>query len=166
MPAGHNAYGIDADTQNNLYFMEVRSDYIGRVNAKTLKIQFYQTPTRDSGPRRGHSDSQDRLWFAENRANKIGMFDPQTEQFQEWPLPTPWSNPYDAIVDKNGEAWTGGMSSDRIARLNPKTGEITEYLLPQETNIRRLSQDNSKTPVISWVGNVHHSSIVKLEPLD
>jgi streptogramin lyase len=166
MPQGHSSYGISADTQNNGYFMELGSEYIGRVDAKTMSVKMYQTPTRDSGPRRGHADSQDRLWFAENRGNKVGMFDSRTEKIQEWPLPTPFSQPYDAVVDKNGDVWTGGMSNDRISRVNSKTGAVTEYLMPQETNVRRVFVDNSTTPVTFWVGNDHHASIVKLEPLD
>ena len=79
---------------------------------------------------------------------------------------SPWTNPYDAVLDKNGEVWTGGMNSDRVVRLNPKTGQVTEYQLPEETNIRRVFVDNSTTPVTFWVGNDHHASVVKLEPLD
>lgn len=165
-PPGHGAYGISADTQNNCYFMEVAGEHIGRVDAKTLDVKFYPTPTRNSGPRRGHADSQDRLWFAEFTGNKVAMFDPKTEKFQEWALPTPWTNPYDAVLDKNGEVWTGGMNSDRVVRLDPKTGQVTEYQLPEETNIRRVFVDNSTTPVTFWVGNDHHASVVKLEPLD
>ncbi len=162
----HSAYGITTDSRNNLYFMEVRDEYIGRVDAKTGEVKLYVTPTRHSGPRRGHVDFQDRLWFAEYRGNKVGMFDPRTEQFQEWPLPSSWSDPYDPVLDKNGDAWAGGMTNDRIVRVNSKSGQVTEYLLPQETNIRRVFVDNSTTPVTFWVGNDHHASIVKLEPLD
>lgn len=162
----HSCYGIVPDTKNNAYCMSLNSEYIIKVDAKTRKATYYQTPTFDSGPRRGHMDSQERLWFAEFRANKIGMFDTKTEQFQEWALPTPWSNPYDVIPDKNGEVWAGGMHTDRVSRLNPKTGEVIEYLLSRSTNIRRVDVDNSTTPVTFWVGNNHGASIVKLEPLE
>lgn len=163
---GHGSYGISADRQNNLYFLDIESEYIGRVDAKTLDVKFYRTPTRNSIPRRGHFDSQERLWFAQFFGNKVAMFDPRTEQFQEWSLPTPWTNPYDAVADRNGEVWTGGMSNDRIVRVNSKTGQTTEYLLPRETNVRRVFVDNSTTPVTFWVGNNNQASIVKLEPLD
>ena len=70
-PPGYSAYGISTDTKNNCYFMDLRGESIGRVDAETLEVKFYPTPTRDSGPRRGHADSQDRLWFAEYRGNKV-----------------------------------------------------------------------------------------------
>jgi virginiamycin B lyase len=162
----HAIYGIAADSQNNIYFMDFGGEAIGRIDAKTGKSTLYPTPTRHSRPRRGHMDSQDRLWFAEYGANKIGMFDTRTERFQEWAVPTPWTTPYDMTPDKNGELWTGGMNSDRIVRMDPKTNQTVEYLLPRSTNLRRVFVDNSTTPVTFWVGSNLGASIVKLEPLD
>jgi virginiamycin B lyase len=162
----HAPYGMMTDTQNNLYFLDFGDANIGRVDAKTLKVTIYPTPTSYSRPRRGMLDASGRLWFAEFAGNKIGMFDTKAEEFREWPLSTGWTAPYDATIDKNGEVWAGSMSSDRIVRLDPDHGQETEYLLPQQTNIRRVFIDNATTPVTFWVGNNHHASIVKLEPLD
>jgi virginiamycin B lyase len=165
-PQGHIIYDVISDSQNNVYFTDFGTEYIGRIDAKTGKISFYEIPTKYSKPRRGMMDPQDRLWFGEYRGNKIGMFDTKTEKFQEWALPTPWSGPYDVAVDKNGEAWTGSMLSDRVARLDPKTGQFIEYLLPKSTNIRRVFVDSSTTPVTFWVGSNLGASIIKLEPLE
>src|SRR5215475_7103343 len=162
----HSVYGIKADSQNNLYFMDFSADLIGRIDAKTGKYTFFKTPTPNSNPRRGYIDPQDRLWFTEYRANKLAMFDTRTEKFTEWELPTAYTFPYDVIPDKNGELWTAGMSNDRVVRLDPKTGQATEYQLPRFTNFRRVWVDNSTTPVTFWVGNNHSASIVKVEPLD
>jgi virginiamycin B lyase len=164
--AERSVYGIKADSQNNLYFMDFSSEYIGRIDAKTGKFGFYKTPTPNSNPRRGYMDPQDRLWFAEYRANKLAVFDTKTEKFTEWDMPTAWSYPYDVIPDKNGELWTAGMANDRVTRLDPKTGQATEYQLPKNTNVRRVWVDNSTTPVTFWVGSNHGASIVKVEPLD
>ena len=158
------SYGVASDSRNNFYGMSLGGEFVTRVDAKTMKATPFVTPTRDSGPRRGHMDSQDRLWFAEYRGNKIGMFDTKTERFQEWAMPSPWSNPYDAVLDKNEIAWTGGMSNDRVVRLNTRTGEITEYLLPRATNIRRVNVDNSTNPPTFWVGNNLGATIIKVEP--
>jgi virginiamycin B lyase len=159
-------YGTNSDSKGNGYGLEISTQNIVKVDAKTGELTTYKTPTPNSGPRRGQFDSQDRLWFAEFRANKIGMFDTRSETFKEWALPTPWTGPYDVELDKNGDAWTGGMFSDRLVRLNTKTGEFTEYLMPRNTNIRKIFVDNSTTPVTVWVGNNHGDSIVKFEPLD
>jgi len=113
----HGSYGVAADSKNNFFGLEVNADFIIRVDAKTLVPTYYQTPTANSGPRRGHFDNQDRLWFAENRGQSIGMFDTKTEKFQEWKVPTPYAMPYDAIFDNSTYAWTGGMGNDHVSRL-------------------------------------------------
>jgi virginiamycin B lyase len=165
-PPSPNIYDVISDSQNNAYFTVFGADQIGRIDAKTLKITLYKTPTPNSAPRRGSMGTRGRLWFGEFRGNRIGMFDTETQQFQEWTPPTPWALPYDAVEDKNGEVWTGSMLTDRVTRLDPATGQMTEYLLPRSTNIRRVFVDNSTTPVTFWVGNNHGASIIKVEPLD
>jgi len=161
-----NLYDVISDAQNNAYFTIFGADQIGRIDAKTGKIQMWRTPTQRSAPRRGMLDAQGRLWFGENAGDRIGMFDPKTEQFKEWAPPTPFAWPYDVAVDAKGEAWTGGEWDDRILRLNPATGEFVQYLLPRFTNLRRTFVQNTPQGTVFWVGNTHEASIIKLEPLD
>ena len=146
-------------------FTDFEQGQIGRLDAKTGKITFYQTPTPNSRPRRAWMDAEDRFWFAEYRVNRVAVFDTRNERFQEWLAPTPWSAPYDVVVDRNGDLWTGSVTNDRVLRLNPKSGQSSEYLLPRSTNIRRVFVDNSTNPVTFWVGSNHGASIVKVEPL-
>ena len=160
------SYGIISDSRNNFYGTNFSGQYIIRIDAKTLNVTPFPTPTPNSAPRRGHMDPQDRLWFAEYRGNMIGMFDTKTERTREWAVPSPWTNPYDAVLDKAGYAWTGGMSNDHVVRLNTKTEEFIEYLLPRTTNIRRVNVDNSTNPPTFWVGNNHGATIIKIEPLE
>jgi streptogramin lyase len=160
------SYGVISDSRNNFYGTNFGGQYIIRIDAKTLNVTPFPTPTPNSAPRRGHMDPQDRLWFAEYRGNMIGMFDTKTERTREWAVPLPWTNPYDAVLDKNGYAWTGGMSNDYVMRLNTKTEEFIAYLLPRTTNIRRVNIDNSTNPPTFWIGNNHGASIIKLETLE
>ena len=164
--APHSAYGIYADKDNNLMFNDYGSENVGMINAKTLELTLYPTPTKKSKPRRGRLDADGRLWFAEFTGDKLGMFDPKSKEVKEWDLPTPHTAPYDVVLDKNGEAWGAGMEADRIMRLDPNNGHVTEYQLPRQTNIRRVFVDNATNPVTFWVGNNEGASIVKLEPLD
>ena len=60
----HNIYDVIPDSKNNAYFTDFRQGQIGRIDAKTGEISFFQTPTPHSAPRRGNMDAQDRLWFA------------------------------------------------------------------------------------------------------
>jgi streptogramin lyase len=168
MPVGrnHSPYGMIADKDNNLFFMDFGDESIGRVDAKTFRGTIYQTPTARSRPRRTMLDDKGRLWFAEFAANKLGMFDIERESFKEWSVPTPHTYPYDVFLDKNGELWSGSMSDDRVLRFDPQSGTSIEYLLPHQTNVRRIFIDNTTTPVTFWAGNNHHAAIVKVEPLD
>jgi virginiamycin B lyase len=161
-----NLYDVISDAQNNAYFTIFGGDQIGRIDAKTGKIQMWRTPTPRSAPRRGMMDAEGRFWFGENAGDRIGMFDPKTEQFKEWAPPTPMAWPYDVAVDSHGEAWTGGEWDDRILRLNPATGSFVQYLLPRFTNLRRTFVQNLPQGTVFWVGNTHEASIIKLEPLD
>lgn len=170
MPVGpgrqHSPYGMVADRDNNLFFMDFGDESIGRIDAKTFRATIYPTPTPHSRPRRTMLDEQNRLWFAEFAANKLGMFDIDRETFKEWDVPTPHTYPYDAYHDRNGKLWSGSMASDRVLRFDPASGDSVEYLLPRQTNIRRIFIDDSTTPVTFWAGNNHHASIIKIEPLE
>jgi len=162
----YSTYGIAADSHNNLYFAEFQQNHIGRIDAKSSEVKFYETPTLHSRPRRVKMDAEDRLWIGEYQGNRIAMFDTKTEKFTEWPVPTPWSAPYDIAWDKNGELWTGSMTTDRVVRLDPRTNQMVEYLLPSETNIRRVFVDSSTSRPTFWTGSNHGAAVVKLEPLD
>jgi streptogramin lyase len=164
----HNIYDVIPDSQNNAWFTDFRHRHIGRIDAKTGEIKFFEIPNvaPTAAPRRGQMDAQDRLWFALYRDDRIGMLDTKSGEFKLWQLPTRWDSPYDVALDKNENAWTGSMLTDQVARLNTRTGQFVEYLLPRKTNIRRVFVDNSTTPVTFWVGSNHGASIVKLEPLD
>jgi streptogramin lyase len=170
MPIGvnrqHSPYGMAADKDNNLYFMDFGDESVGRVDAKTFRATIYPTPTSHSRPRRTMLDDKGRLWFAEFAANKLGMFDLDRESIKEWDAPAPHTYPYDVYLDRNGELWSGSMSNDRVLRFDPQTGKSIEYLLPRQTNIRRIFIDNTTTPVTFWAGNNHHAAILKIEPLD
>lgn len=166
MKGPHSVYGIYADPQNNLWFLDFGGENVGVIDSKTGVVTLYPTPTRRSRPRRGRFDNHGRLWFAEFGQERVGMFDTRTKQFTEWQLPVRDFSPYDVVLDKNGDLWTGGMNADRILRLNTETGDFTEYPLPRYTNIRRVFVDDNTTPPTFWIGNNHGAALIKLEPLD
>jgi streptogramin lyase len=161
------AYGMPTDKQNNVYQLEFSGTSIGLRDAKTGMATIFQTPMKNSKPRRGRVDEQNRLWFAEYGGNAIALFDPKTAAIKEYPLPTKYGAAYDVAPNKDAsEVWTGSMLNDLVARLDTKSGQITEYLMPHPTNIRRVFvQDNGGKSVL-WVGNNHGAAIVKVEPLD
>jgi streptogramin lyase len=167
LPPGHrySIYQLISDSKNNVWMAEFEDGYLGKIDAKTLKVTWFPLPSSHGRARRMEIDDQDRILVTEYRANRVAVFDTKTEQFTEYDLP-PLTFPYRAQVDKNGELWTGGMSADRVVRLDPKMGTAVEYLMPTGTNMRTVYVDNSTTPVTFWVGSNHAHALVKVEPLD
>jgi virginiamycin B lyase len=167
LPAGRRfgIYQVISDSKNNLWMAEFDDGHLGKLDAKTLQVTWFATPTEHSRARRMEIDDQDRIWVTEYRASKVAMFDTKTEKFVEYPLP-PYTFPYRANVDKNGEIWASTMSTDRVVRLDPKTGQTEQYLMPADTNMRTVFIDNSTSPVTFWVGSNHDHRLVKVEPLD
>ncbi len=161
-----NIYTVLSDSKNNAWFTVFGREHIGRIDAKTGAIKLFETPMKDTAPRRGMVDSKDRVWVALNKTDHVAMFDPATEKFQTWSLGIPEYYAYDVWTDKNGEAWAATEYADRVVRLNPATGAITPYLMPNETNMRRAYGDNRGNLVNFWVGATHTASIVRLEPLE
>jgi len=162
----HHIYDVLADSRNNVWMTDISENYVGRIDAKTGDVKFWQVPTDKARNRRGRMDGQDRLFFAEFGAGKVAMFDTRSEEVKEWALPTPWSAPYDVVWDKNGELWAAGMSTDRVARIAPKSGEVVEYPLPRDTNTRRVFVANRGDKVSFWTGSNHSGVILNLEPID
>jgi len=162
-----SAYGMPTDHENNVYQLEFGGTSIGLRDAKTGAVTIYDTPIKNSRPRRGRVDEQNRLWFAEYGGNAIGLFDPKTAAIKEYRLATKFGAPYDVVPNKDAsQVWTGSMLNDRVARLDTKSGQITEYLLPRTTNIRRVFVQEIGPQTMLWVGSNHGASIVRVEPLD
>lgn len=161
-----NIYDVISDANNNGYFTVMGASHVGRIDAKTGKIEIFETPTPRSAPRRGMLDREGNVWVAENRGDGVARFDPKTSKYQEWRAPTRYSLPYDVAVDRYGHAWAGGEYSDRVLRLDPDSGETVEYALPGFANIRRTYVDDRGTRPAFWIGANHEAAIIKLEPLD
>jgi virginiamycin B lyase len=162
----HSVYSLHTDAQNNLFFLDFGNAHIGRVNAKTLAVKLFPTPTKLSRPRRGHLDGKGGLWFAEWRGGNVGRFDIAKETMQEWPTSIPHFSPYNVVSDGNGRVWAGGLTSDRLVMIDTRTRESVAYLLPRAMNIRRLFLDPRTGAV--WVGDnsaTDGAKVLRLEVL-
>ncbi len=158
-------YEVMADSKNNLWMAEFTEGHLGKIDARTTEVTWYDMPTAHARARRLEIDDQDRVLVAEYRTSKVALFDTRTKTFTEYALPE-YTFPYRADFDKNGEIWASTMSTDRVVRLDPRTGHAVQYLMPSDTNMRTVFIDNSTTPVTFWVGSNHDHRIVKVEPRD
>jgi streptogramin lyase len=158
-------YQVMADSKNNLWMAEFTEGHLGKIDAKTTEVTWYDMPTAHARARRMQIDDQDRVLVTEYRTSKVALFDTKTEKFIEYTMPE-YTFPYRANLDKNGEIWASTMSTDRVVRFDPKTSHTVQYLMPSDTNMRTVFVDNSTTPVTFWVGSNHDHRLVKVEPLD
>jgi streptogramin lyase len=167
LPSVKNAgiYQVMADSKNNLWMAEFTEGHLGKIDAKTTEVTWYDMPTAHARARRMQIDDQDRVLVTEYRTSKVALFDTKTEKFIEYTMPE-YTFPYRANLDKNGEIWASTMSTDRVVRFDPKTSHTVQYLMPSDTNMRTVFVDNSTTPVTFWVGSNHDHRLVKVEPLD
>jgi streptogramin lyase len=166
-PHRMDIYGMNNDSQNNLYLMdiwELHGDEIGKIDAQTGAVTTFKTVSPKVSPRRGRFDPQDRLWFGEFTGNAVGMLDARSGKMYEWKMPIPFTAPYDVVPDRTGEVWVDGMWSDHVSRLDPQTGKVVDYLTPRKTNMRRAFVDNSTNPVTFWAGSDHGASILEVQP--
>jgi virginiamycin B lyase len=161
----YGIYQVISDARNNLWMAEFSEGYLGKIDAKTLKVTWFQPPTPHARLRRMEMDPNGDIIVTEYRGNKVAVFDPKTEKFTEYPLP-PYTYPYRANFDKNGDIWASTMSTDRVVRMDPKSDQTDQYLMPSDTNMRTVYVDNTTNPVSFWVGSNHDHALVKVEPLD
>src|SRR5262249_37640614 len=96
-----SAYGMPTDKDNNVYQLEFGGTSIGLRNAKTGMATIYQTPIKNSRPRRGRVDEENRLWFAEYGGNAIGLFDPETAGGKGNSPPPPYGAAHHHVATKH-----------------------------------------------------------------
>ena len=161
----YGIYQVISDTDNNLWMAEFSAGYLGKIDAKTLKVTWYKPPTANSRLRRMSALANGDIVVTEYQGNQVAVFDPKTERFTEYQLP-PYTYPYRAEIDKNGDIWASTMNTDRVVRTDPKTGKTDQYLMPSDTNMRTIFVDDTTAPVSVWVGSNHDHALVHVEPLD
>ena len=88
LPGVKNAsiYEVKADSKNNLWMAEFTEGHLGKIDAKTTEVTWYDMPTAHARARRLEIDDQDRVLVAEYRTSKAALFDPRTKTFTEYSL--------------------------------------------------------------------------------
>ena len=168
-PGPHGSYAglIGVNSKGDPYLTDFRGSYIIGIDVETGEAQFYETPTRNSMPRRARMDAQDRFWFAEYTADKIGVFDTRTQEFQEWALPHRYTTPYTvSSPDRNGYVYASSNMAERLARLDPRTGEVIEYQMPTDFDSKKIAHDPTTDGSTLWMSNTRNARVVRVEPLD
>jgi len=78
-------YEVKADSRNNLWMAEYTEGHLGKIDAKTKEVTWYDMPTAHARARRLEIDDQDRVLVAEYRTSKAALFDSKTKHSPNTP---------------------------------------------------------------------------------
>ena len=139
---GGYIYDVKPDKNGDVWFTNIFTGKIGKVDGKTLKVSMWALPTPNAYPRRMEIGSDGMIYSGEFLGGKIARFDPKTQAFKEFPLPGPDPSPYGLGFDADGYLWYDSHNMDRLGRFDPRTGQVIEYPFPHaEPAIREFFRD-------------------------
>ena len=129
LPAGAGGpWGIAVGFDRKIWFTEVSSGKVGRLDPATGAISEFQLPTADSQPQGIVLGGDGALWGTEaagNRVFRIGVDGRATE----FPIPTPNSVPVSIAAGRGGVLWVAELSGGKLLRIST-AGRIREFALP------------------------------------
>ena len=118
------------DQQGNVWFGEMFTNKLARLNPQTGAITVWTPPNGRYNIMATAIDAQGNVWYSEQASNYIGRFDPATEKFTTYPLGAS-AAPQDLVFDTSGRLWfTEFTSNGKIGRLDPASGAITTWNVP------------------------------------
>jgi virginiamycin B lyase len=154
---GEYAYDVKPDKNGDVWFTTPRSNKIGKVEAKTMKVTQWSPPTADAYPRRMEIGPDGMIYSGEFRGGKMLQFNPKTQTFKEFPLPGRDPSPYALGFDADGYLWYDSHNMDLIGRFDPKTGKVLEYPFPHsELAMREFFRDSQGR---MWYGSAPNNKV-------
>jgi virginiamycin B lyase len=125
------------DRQGNVWFGEMASNRLARLDAHTGTITAWLPPGGEDGIMGTTLDAQGNVWFAEQNANYIGRFDPARQTFRTFSLGSRKDQRVglqDLQFDASGKLWFTEMVAGRIGRLDPASGMIQSWAVPASSS--------------------------------
>ena len=165
-------YGIDVSPNGDIWFSQLNSHKIGRIDPDTFDVEMVDTPF--TAPRRLRFDSKGGLWIPGFSSGLVSRFDPDTRDFESWTIPIEpigTETPYALNIDSDDVVWICGTNSDSLIRFDPVAEDFTVYPLPTRvTYTREIDFDsagrvwtsNSNAPTWQIEGGVPR--VLRLDP--
>ena len=145
-------YGLFIDSQDRVYFSAMKGDVLGRIDAKTDKIEIFSPPTLPAGVRRFSVDAKDNVWVANWVNGKLLKFDPLTEKFTEFSVPAPkGAQLYTAYADGRRGIWYSDVGANAVGLFQPATHTFTEWpFITKDAEVRKFVWDEKRHTL--WYG--------------
>jgi len=134
---GGYIYDVKPDKNGDIWFTNILGNKIGKVDGKTMKATRWNSPTKDSQPRRMEIGADGMIYSGEFGGGNMLQFNPKTQTFKEFPLPGPDPSPYAMGTDADGYIWYDSHNMDELCRFDPKTGKVIEYPFPHSEIVMR-----------------------------
>ena len=132
LPAAPN--DIALDSHGNVWFTELNTDSLGRLDPGTGQIQQYPLSATKSvqklDPYGVTVDPHGIVWFTEAISDHVGRLDPATGSIQFFTMSGPSYPLMEISSDRSGTLWMTSFASGLLLSLNPQTGTFTPYFAP------------------------------------
>jgi virginiamycin B lyase len=125
------------DQRGNVWFGEMASNQLARLDPRTGMITTWTPPQGEDGIMGITIDTQGNIWFAEQNANYIGRFDPARQSFRTFSFGSGKSHRVglqDLQFDASGRLWFTEMVAGRIGWLYPASGAFQTWVLPTSSS--------------------------------
>jgi virginiamycin B lyase len=117
-------------TGENIWFTAQQSNYVGRLNTRTGKVDVVKLATANARPYGIVVDPSGRPWFNEFGVAKIASIDPKTLEVKEYALPHDRARGRRIDLTSDGRVWYVDYTRGNLARLDPTTGKVDEWPTP------------------------------------
>jgi streptogramin lyase len=160
------------DANGDLWFGEMRTNRLTRVNHMTGQVTSWTPPSGRNNITKVVIDRAGSVWFVEQLANYIASFDPRTQGFVVYPLSSSDGGallPQDLAFDSHGALWfttLGAGDGGAIGRLDPSNGAI-QYWPTRDPNARWKVRPFSLALTPSgevWFGLLAGGAVGRLDP--
>jgi virginiamycin B lyase len=126
--ANSQPQGITAGPDGALWFTQIGSNQIGRINTSGAFTEF-PLPTANSQPGGITTGPDGNLWFTEQSIGKIGRITPGGT-LSEFALSSSSTSPHAIIAGPDGALWFTESGTNKIGRITTDGSTINEYTIP------------------------------------
>jgi virginiamycin B lyase len=132
LPAAPN--DIALDQHGMLWFTELNTNAIGRLNPANGSLSFYPLP----GTKKGQAldpygiavDPGGTVWFTQVTTNRLGRLDPASGQIRYYTPPGTISSFMEVASDPHGQIWATTFAGGQLLRFSPGRASFTIYNAP------------------------------------
>ena len=132
LPSAPNDLALDR--QGTLWFTELNTNQVGRLNIATGAIQQYPlTRARDAKALNPYGitiDPRGQVWFSAASATILGKLDPASGQVSTFPVAVTTSPLMELASDANGHIWATTFSNNLLLQFDPASARFTVYNAP------------------------------------